>query len=118
VTVALADLNVETVGEIVVAQLDGEIDMSNASELGDALGRQMTNHAHGLVVDLTDVTYLDSAAIKVIYELRASFQTRGQEIRLIVGPTSPIAEALRIAGVPSVVGVDETRDQALQNLGE
>jgi anti-sigma B factor antagonist len=115
---ALAALNVETVGAIVVAQLEGEIDMSNASELGDALRRETTNHAHGLVLDLTDVTYVDSAAIQVIYELRESFQTRGQEIRLVVGPASPIAEALRVADVPSAVDVYETRDAALENLGE
>jgi anti-anti-sigma factor len=115
---ALADLDVEVVGEVVVGHLDGEIDMSNAAELGAVLSRQMANEALGLVVDLTDVTYLDSAAIQVIYELRERLQTRGQEIRLVVGPTSPIAEALRIADVPNAVGVYETRDASLQNLGE
>ena len=115
---ALADLNVETVGQVVVAGLDGEIDMSNANELGDALSRGVSNEALGLVVDLTDITYLDSAAIQVIYGLRERLQMRGQQIRLVVAPASPIADALRIAGVPAAVGTDETRDAALHALGE
>lgn len=115
---ALADLNVETVGQVVVAGLDGEIDMSNARELGEALSRQVTNDALGLVVDLTEITYVDSAAIQIIYELHERLQTRGQEIRLVVAPASPIADALRIADVPAAVGTDETRDAALHALGE
>jgi anti-sigma B factor antagonist len=114
----LADLNVEMVGQVVVADLDGEIDMSNANELGEALGRQVTNEALGLVVDLTEITYLDSAAIQIIYELRERLQTRGQQIRLVIAPDSPIADALRIAGVPAAVGSDDTRDAALHALGE
>jgi len=113
----LAELDVETVGELVVAHLDGEIDMSNATELGHALSRQMTNQALGLVIDLTDITYLDSAAIQVIYELRERLQTRGQQLSLVVAPTSPITEALRIADVTSAVGVYETREEALATVG-
>jgi anti-sigma B factor antagonist len=114
---ALADLNVEIIGQAVFARLDGEIDMSNARELGEALGRQVSNEALGLVVDLTDITYLDSAAIQVIFELRERLQTRGQQIRLVVAPASPIVETLRISGVPAAVGTNETRDAALHALG-
>jgi anti-anti-sigma factor len=114
----LADLDIEMVRDVVVAHVDGEIDMSNANELGEALSRQMSNEALALVIDLTDVIYLDSAAIQVIFSLRERLRTRGQQIRLVVAPTSPITDALRIAGVPGAVGVHETRDAALRDLGE
>jgi anti-sigma B factor antagonist len=113
----LADLNVEMVGQLVVARLDGEIDMSNAGELGEALGRQVSNEALGLILDLTDVHYLDSAGIQVIYELREQLETRGQEIALVVAPESPIDGALRVAGVASVLGVAATLDEAMSNTG-
>ena len=115
---ALADLNVEVVGQVVVADLDGEIDMSNARALGEALSRQVNNEALGLVVDLTDISYVDSAAVRIIYGLHERLEMRGQQIRLVVAPASPIADALRIAGVPAAVGTDETRDAALHALGE
>ena len=113
----LADLNVEMVGQLVVARLDGEIDMSNAGELGEALGRQVSNEALGLILDLTDVHYLDSAGIQVIYELREQLETRGQEIALVVAPDSAIDGVLRVAGVGSVVGIAETLDEAMSDTG-
>jgi anti-sigma B factor antagonist len=113
----LADLNVEMVGQLVVARLDGEIDMSNAGELGEALGRQVSNEALGLILDLTDVHYLDSAGIQVIYELREQLETRGQEIALVVASESPIDSTLRVAGVASVLGIAETLDEAISNTG-
>jgi anti-sigma B factor antagonist len=73
---ALADLSVEAVEQAVVARVDGEIDMSNASELGTTISRQVPNEAAALVVDLSDVGYLDSAAIQVIYELHERLRSR------------------------------------------
>jgi anti-anti-sigma factor len=112
----LADLRVETVAQVVVAHLHGEIDMSNARELGEAITRQVSNEALGLILDLTDIAYVDSAGIQVIYELRERLQTRGQQMRLVVAPASPIADALRIADVLTAVGSDATLEAALHAL--
>jgi anti-anti-sigma factor len=114
----LADLRVETVAQVVVAHLHGEIDMSNARELGEAITRQVRNEALGLVLDLTDIAYVDSAGIQVIYELRERLETRGQQMRLVVAPASPIADALRIAGVLTAVGSDATLEAARHALDE
>jgi anti-anti-sigma factor len=113
---ALADLTVETVGQVVVARPEGEIDMSNAGEMGDALKRQVANEALGLVIDLTGVSYLDSAAIQIIFELREGLRTRGQLIRIVVVPGSPAADALRVSGVPAAIGIDETVAAALRTI--
>jgi anti-anti-sigma factor len=113
---AMADLNLETVGEIVVASLDGEIDMSNAAEIGETLSRAVFNEALGLVIDLREVDYLDSAAIQVIFELHERLEIRGQRIRLVIAPDSPIAETLRVADVPAAVGAAETPKAALQSM--
>jgi anti-sigma B factor antagonist len=113
---ALADLMVETVGAVVVARLDGEIDMSNAREIGEAVSRKVFNETLGLVVDLTDVGYLDSAAIRVMFGLREQLQTRGQQIRLVVAPGTPIVEALRVVDVPAAIGVHETLEGALRSM--
>ena len=112
----LADLRVETVAQVVVAHLHGEIDMSNARELGETITRQVSNEALGLVLDLTDIAYVDSAGIQVIYELRERLETRGQQMRLVVAPASPIADALRIADVLTAVGSDATLEAALHAL--
>ncbi len=112
----LADVHFEPVGEVVVAHLEGEIDMSNAGELGAALGGQTPSDVRALVLDLREVGYLDSAGIQLIYGLRARLDHRGQQLRLVVAPGSPIAEALRVADVPRAVGALETVDAAVDSL--
>lgn len=115
---SLADAHFEVIEQVVVAHVDGEIDMSNADELARALAAQVSNAALGLVVDLVDVGYLDSAGIQLIYELREQLGERGQQLRLVVAPGSPIADALRFADVTHIVGALETVDEALQSFDD
>jgi anti-sigma B factor antagonist len=116
VTLPLADVSFSSDGNIVVASLRGEIDMSNAGELGDTIGRALTNDALALVLDLTGVEYLDSAGIHVIYELHERLRTRGQDIRVVIAPDALIGEALRLADVPRAVGVADSVEAALVSL--
>jgi anti-sigma B factor antagonist len=118
VTMPLADVRFETVGRVVVARFEGEIDLSNADALHAAVARQISNHALGLVLDLAGVGYLDSAGIHVIYELREHLRARGQAVRVVVPSDSPVAEALRLADVPRSVGVAETVEAALRSLDD
>jgi anti-sigma B factor antagonist len=116
VTLPLADVSFSSDGDIVVASLRGEIDMSNAGELGETIGRALTNDAMALVLDLTAVEYVDSAGIHVIYQLHERLRTRGQDIRVVIAPDALIGEALRLADVPRAVGVAESVDAALVSL--
>ena len=115
-TLPLADVSFATDGDVVVASVSGEIDLSNAGDLGDAIGRRLTNEALGLVLDLTDVDYLDSSGIHLIYELHDRLRNRGQDIRVVIAPGAVIGEALRLADVPRAVGAAESVEAALASL--
>jgi anti-anti-sigma factor len=112
----LADLNIESVDRLVVARLDGEIDLSNAAGLAGVIANRVSNEALGLVIDLTNVYYLDSAGIHVLFELRDKLQTRGQEIRLVVPPDSQIFDALRFAYLPAAVPVLDSVEAAAKSI--
>jgi anti-sigma B factor antagonist len=112
----LADVAFSTDGDVVIASIQGEIDMSNASELGEAIGRNLTNEELALVLDLTDCEYLDSTGIHLIYELHDRLRNRGQNIRVVIAPGAMIGEALRLADVPRAVGAAETVEAALASL--
>jgi anti-anti-sigma factor len=111
-----ADVRFETIGRVVVARLEGEIDMSNAHELGAAITGRVSSEAQALVLDLAAVEYLDSAGIHVVYELRERLKRRGQEIRLVVAPDSPVATALHYADVPRTFAATETVQAAIAEL--
>lgn len=114
----LADIGFESDGDVVVASVRGEVDMSNAGEIGEAIGRRVSNETHSLVIDLTSCEYLDSAGIHILYELQDRLRNRGQDIRVVVPTGAMIAEALRLADVPRAIGSAETVEAALVSLRE
>jgi anti-sigma B factor antagonist len=112
----LADITFETVEGVVVARLEGEVDMSNASELGAAITARIPSDARGLVLDLGAVGYVDSAGIHVFFELREHLMRRGQQIRVALAADSPVATALEYAGVPRTLGAAATVREAIADL--
>ena len=114
--VPLADITFTIDGDIVVASVIGEIDMSNALDLGDALAARLTNESRGLVLDLTACEYVDSAGIHVLYELQERLRNRGLDLRIVVGVDAAIAPALEIADVPRAMGSADNVQAAIASL--
>ncbi len=117
-TTQLARLGFRRSGPVVIAEIEGEIDMSNAGDLRSALIAQVAKDAVGLIVDLSRVTYLDSAAIHVLYELREQLAGRGLHMRLVVVDGAPIETALRLTGVPDAVPICATVADAEASLAD
>lgn len=112
----LADIEYRTTDHSIVARVKGEIDMSNSNEIVAGVSRATPNEALGVVLDLTEVEYLDSSGIHLIYRLRTALGTRGQRLALVIGDASPVQDALRLAGVSDLVELHSTVDQALAAL--
>lgn len=111
---SLTELRISEHDDIVVARAVGEIDMVNAAKLHAATVRGTRNEAAGLILDLTGTDYLDSAGIRLIYNLRESLSTRGQGLWLVIPADSMIHDTLRLAGVGQHFQVTDTLDQALE----
>jgi anti-anti-sigma factor len=107
---------VEFSGEdVVVARLSGEIDLSNAADVGESLAAAVPNTALGLVIDLTATAYLDSSGVHLLFDLSERLQRRQQQLRVVVPEGGPIRRVLRIveldATVPVLASVDEATEQ-------
>jgi anti-anti-sigma factor len=98
-------------GDVVVARLGGEVDLSNASEVGEELTAAVPNSALGLVLDLTATEYLDSSGVHLMFELAERLRRRQQQLRIVVPAGAPIRRVLRIVelgdSVPVLASVDE-----------
>ena len=112
----LADLHLEQDGQVVCASLTGDVDLSNAGSLRAELTGATSNHALGLIVDLTDVDYLDSAGLHLLHHLREDVVSRGQRFRLVI-PSGSIAYAtMRLAGLDWHAEIVETVGDARQAI--
>jgi anti-anti-sigma factor len=98
---------------VIYANLRGEVDLSNVDELREELSAATPNDAIGIVLDLTEVDYLDSAGLRMIQLLREDLRVRGQRLQLVIPEGSLILDLLRLAGLDwreeIVQSVDEAR---------
>jgi anti-anti-sigma factor len=112
----LGDVQITLAQHALVARLTGEIDMSNAEEMGATVIGATPNEARGVVLDLSAVDYLDSAGIYVIYGMRASLQARGQSMILVMPEQSPVYDALRLSGAERPGEIAQTVEDALRAI--
>jgi anti-sigma B factor antagonist len=113
----LATLDVVTRGSVVRAALAGELDMSNAADLEAAIVDVVPNEATGMVLDLSAVTYLDSAGIRLLLTLVGRFRWRGQRLALVAPPGSRVRRVIELAGAQDALAVDEDEGMAFARLG-
>lgn len=95
----LAQLRVEWRDGVPVVSVDGEIDASNAAELGAELRELVTNRSLLLVIDLGPTQYLDSAGINLLFSLGVELRAHQVVLRLVVDPGSPVARMLGLTGL-------------------
>ena len=107
------EIDIETQGDVVIAHLHGEIDLANAKPIGSLVTEAVTNEAAGVVLDLTDVTYLDSSGVHLVFELQERLAARQQRLTLAVPPDARIRRVLELVNVKAAVPVGETEDEAV-----
>jgi anti-anti-sigma factor len=100
--------------DVVVARIEGEIDMSNAEPLGNRLRDLLTNRSVALIVDLGPTTYLDSSGIALLFALFEELRRRQQQLHLVVPEASHLRRVLGITGVDRAVPTHGTLDGALE----
>ena len=113
----LATLRVRERGTIVMATIDGEIDLSNAGELLDELTSAVPNSARGLLIDLTALEFLDSSGIHMLYDLAERLATRQQGFAVILEPNAPPRRAIEVSGVEPAAWMHPDRAAGLSALG-
>ena len=112
----LASLKFETLMDIPVARMIGEVDSSNARDLGGSLVDAVPNQAMGMVLDLSETTYLDSSGIQLLFELADRLSRRQQELRLVVPAESFVADILAAVNLDGVAKTDKSIHDALTAL--
>ena len=96
----------------VVVSVHGDLDLHTADELGDRLVGVAAGGASSVVVDLSDVAFVDSQGLGAL--LRGTRRLGGGvgRFRLVV-PEPQIRRIFEITALDRVFPLDETREQAL-----
>jgi anti-anti-sigma factor len=104
----LAKVDTSTVHGRPIIHVRGEVDLSNADQVRDAIGAAVPDDAVVVIVDLSDTAYLDSAGVAMIFRLAERLNVGRQELRLVVPSEAPIRAVLRLTRLDHVVPVQDT----------
>jgi anti-anti-sigma factor len=112
----LAEVEVATLNGVVIAHVRGEIDLSNADSTFSTLKRLADGAEAGLVVDLSQLDYLDSAGVRLLFTLARTATRKGRSLRAVVPREARIRRVLELADVGQLLALDDTIDGALERL--
>jgi anti-anti-sigma factor len=73
-----------TFGDAALVSLTGEIDLANSGEIGRAVVAGV-REAGKVLIDLTTVSFLDSAGVRLLDALIGDLVAHGKRARLVVG---------------------------------
>ena len=104
-------LEVETNGSACVVKLAGELDLYNAPEVRDALAAACWDSPDRVIVDLSEVEFIDSTALGVLIEARR--QLTNHRAFLLAAPGRETRRALEISGLDRHFNVHESVPEAL-----
>lgn len=93
----------------------GELDIATVSTLRERLDAAIDGGTRRLVIDLSDVRFLDSVALAVIVNAKRRLAGDGKLV-VVVDRSSYVMLVFECSGLPGIIDVADTRDEAVSLL--
>ena len=111
-----ATVDVEHRDSVGIARVRGEVDITQISVLREQLLTAVNNDDIGLVVDLTDASYVDSVGVSLLFELAERLSSRQIGFAVVVPQEGLIERVLTIVDLGSVADIHRSTGDALAAL--
>jgi anti-anti-sigma factor len=98
-----------------VIALDGELDLASAPDVADVASSKVADGRRHLIFDLSQLTFCDSAGLRVFVRYRAELDALGG--RLVLAAPQPIVRrVLEVSGLVELFGCYQTVAEARDAL--
>jgi anti-anti-sigma factor len=98
------EISSEITDEKAIIRIEGEVDVSNASELRDALDTALADGAKEVEADFTEVAYIDSTGIGVLVGAAHRAQESGS-VLVVANPQKNVERVFSLLGVDKDLNV-------------
>lgn len=105
-------------GEVAVVQCDGDVDIIKAPMLRTELMAAVDNRHAGLVVDLSDVSYIDSAGVNVLFEVADELRQHQLGMAVVIPPGNLVERVVTLVNLGSVAPIERDLESALARVRE
>ena len=110
-------LKINFENETAVLQFDGEVIFDNSNQLKEAAKDRLDQEEQigNLIVDLSQVPYLDSSGVGVLLSLFKFMRSRDGSLA-IAGPNEKIQRVFEVTKMTEIISAYENVDQALNEF--
>lgn len=109
----LGNVEVREDDGVVIASVSGELDLSNSPATGDAIEAALPSSARSLVVDFTQLTFLDSSGVAMLFRLVRRLGDHRQQLHVVAPAGEAVGRVLEIVEFDRAAPVYPTLDAAL-----
>jgi len=100
---------------IVVISVRGELDVASTHELTPYLDKLATDRSAKVVVELSELTFIDSGGLNALV-LAARAMEGGGGSFVVAGPTPQVKRVFEIVQLPSQVAIEDSLEAALHRV--
>ncbi len=92
-------------GSSVHIVISGEVDLDNVDTVEEQLSAAIPNHLASVSLDLSDLDYVDSAGLRVLFALAARLDVLQIELQVIAPVGSLTRRVLELSGFEAIVAL-------------
>lgn len=111
----MIQIQVSPVENVTLVEVSGRVDSMNASELGEALMREIDGGSVQLVLDLSAVTYMSSAGLRELMAAYRKVRPMEGDVR-IAQPSERVLDVLELSGLDTIFQIYPTRTDAVSSF--
>ncbi|HVL91315.1 MAG TPA: STAS domain-containing protein [Actinomycetota bacterium] len=109
-------LSLGTRDAILVVTLEGEVDFTNVSAIEARILDASSNDLIAIAVDLSKTSYLDSAGVRLLFDLARHTDACRQRLGIVVPDDAPLRRLVTVTNLALVAAVSATEADCLKDL--
>lgn len=109
------ELRETTVEGFALVEVAGELDLTNADDLEKRLQRIVVD-APGLVIDLNKVTFVDSAALHVLFRIGRELEDAHKDFGVVLAESAHVAKTVELVRLEDTARIGPTLQDVLSGL--
>jgi anti-anti-sigma factor len=117
VTEELVKLDIEDRGDVIIARVSGELDIAGASRTGERIAEGTPTSARALVVDFSDLEFIDSSGVAMLFGLARRLGSRRQELRVVARGGEAVSRVLEIVEFDRAAPIYTDIEAAIADVG-